>query len=152
MILLLLCLVIQAADMSPYLAEKHNVFAKGDYEYSGILDGIGPLDAVVDRYDHIVMDIKDGEVDQYLSYYAYLHDMTTNDFYYARPIESKVQNTLEALRSDMEKGRYDDSILYVLGADKLSLYKDYDLHFYEIEGRYLASHEKIEGLEEKDNK
>ena len=147
-IVIVLCLIIQIADMMPYLAEKHRRFAVKDYKYSGILDGNTAVDAVIDRYDHIVMDIEDGEVDQYLSYYAYLHDMTTNDFYYARPIESKVQNTLEALRDDMSKGRYDDTLLYVIEEDKLPLYKDYELHFYEIEGRYLASHEAIDGLSE----
>ena len=74
--------------------------------------------------------------------------MTTNDFYYARPIGSKVQNTLEALRHDMENGQYDDSLLYVLGEDKLALYRSFDLHFYEIKGRYVASHEPIEGMVE----
>ena len=81
-------------------------------------------------------------------YHAYHHDMTTNDFYYARPIGNKVQNTLEALRYDMENGIYDDSLLYVLGKDKLALYRGLDLHFYEIKGRYIASHEPIEGMQE----
>ncbi len=147
-ILLIICLVIQIVDMTPYLTKKHALFARGDYKYSGILDGNKAIDDVVGKYDHIVMDIKDGEVDQYLTYYAYLHGMTTNDFYYARPIESKVQNTLEAYRDDMAKGKYDDTLLYVLGKDQLSMYKEFDLHFYEIEGRYLASHEPIDGLNE----
>ena len=145
MMLIILCLAFQIADMMPYLTDEHGRFAVRDYEYTGILDGNGAIDAVIDRYDHIIMDIKDGEVDQYLTYYAYLHGMTTNDFYYARPIESKVQNTLEALRNDMERGRYDDSLLYVIGRDQLPLYENFDLHFYEIKGRYLASHEPIEG-------
>lgn len=147
-ILLAACMVLQTADMIPFLAEKHGKFAVRDYEYNGILDGNTAVDNAIGRYEHIVMDIQDGEVDQYLSYYAYLHGMTTNDFYYARPIESKVQDTLEALRDDMKKGKYDDTLLYVIGKDKLPLYKDYDLHFYEIKGRYLASHAAIDGLAE----
>ena len=147
-ILLSVCLFLQLADMLPYLLERHIRFARGDYEYTGIFDGNEALDDVIGRYDHIVMDIEDGAVDQYLSYYAYLHDMTTNDFYYARPIGNKVQNTLEALRYDMENGIYDDSLLYVLGKDKLALYRGLDLHFYEIKGRYIASHEPIEGMQE----
>ena len=147
-VLLAVCLILQLADMAPFLAEKHVRFAKADYNYTGILDDNPAIDGAIGRYDHIVMDIEDGAVDQYLSYYAYLRDMTTNDFYYARPIESKVQNTLEALRDDMKRGKYDDSLLYVLGKDKIPLYSGYELHFYEIEGRYLASHEPIEGLEE----
>ena len=132
--------------MMPYLIDEHEKFAAGDYEYAGILDGNTAIDEAIGRYDHIVMDIKDGEVDQYLTYYAYLHGMTTNDFYYARPIESKVQNTLEALRNDMAQGRYDDSLLYIIGRDQLPLYRDFDLSFYEVKGRYIASHEPIEGL------
>ncbi len=148
LILLALCLLFQLADMTPYILEKHGRFSKADYEYKGILDGNSAVDAVIGRYDHIFMDIEDGKVDQYLSYYAYLHGLTTNDFYYARPIENKVQNTLEALREDMKKGKYDDSLLFLFGKDKLPLYKDFDLHFYEIKGRYLASHKPIEGLDE----
>ena len=148
LIILTACLLLQTADMMPFIKEKHKLFSVKDYEYTGILDDNAALEETAGRYDHIVMDIKDGEVDQYLSYYAYLHGMTTNDFYYARPIESKVQNTLEALRSDMEKGKYDDRLLYFLGEDKLPLYKNYDLHFYEINGRYLASHIPVEGLQE----
>ncbi|MBO5552308.1 MAG: hypothetical protein J5966_10160 [Lachnospiraceae bacterium] len=145
-ILTLVCLAFQTADMMPYLIDEHEKFAVGDYEYAGILDGNTAIDEAIGRYDHIVMDIKDGEVDQYLTYYAYLHGMTTNDFYYARPIESKVQNTLEALRNDMAQGRYDDSLLYIIGRDQLPLYRDFDLSFYEVKGRYIASHEPIEGL------
>ncbi|MBQ9606176.1 MAG: hypothetical protein IJV16_03245 [Lachnospiraceae bacterium] len=148
LILFVLCLVFQTMDMMPYLMEEHGRFAIRDYDYKGILDDNPALDAVIDRYDHIVMDIKGGEVEQYLSYYAYLHGMTTNDFYYARPIESKVQNTLEALRDDMSRNKYDDTLLYVLGKEQLELYKGFDLHFYEVEGRYLASHIPIEGMEE----
>ena len=146
-VLAVVCLILQTADMMPFLMEEHGKFAVKDYEYKGILDGREAVDDVIGRYDHIVMDIKDGDVDQYLTYYAYLHGMTTNDFYYARPIESKVQNTLEALRNDMAGGRYDDSLLYVIGKEQLPLYRDFDLNFYEIEGRFLASHEPIEGLE-----
>lgn len=148
LIILTVCILFQIADMIPFMREKHQLFSVKDYEYTGILDDNAPLDEVTGRYDHIVMDIKDGEVDQYLSYYAYLHGMTTNDFYYARPIESKVQNTLESLRNDMENGKYDDSLLFLLGEDKLPLYEKYDLHFYEIKGRYLASHIPLEGLQE----
>lgn len=146
-VLLVICLALQIADMMPYLVTKHGLFAVGDYEYKGILDDNAALDATIDSYDHIVMDIKDGEVDQYLTYYAYLHGMTTNDFYYARPIESKVQNTLESLREDMKKGVYDESLLYVIGKDQLPMYEDFELNFYEIKGRYLASHRPIRGLE-----
>jgi hypothetical protein len=148
LIILTACLLLQTADMMPFIKEKHKLFSVKDYEYTGILDDNAALEETAGRYDHIVMDIEDGAVDQYLSYYAYLHDMTTNDFYYARPIGNKVQNTLEALRYDMENGIYDDSLLYVLGKDKLALYRGLDLHFYEINGRYLASHIPVEGLQE----
>lgn len=145
---LAVCLAIQVADMMPFLMEKHDVFARSDYEFTGILDDLQPVNDVIDRYDHIVLDIKDGEIDQDISYYAYRNGLTTNDFYYARPIENQVQNTLEALRNDMANGKYDDTLLYVLGKDTKPKYKDFDLHFYEIKGRYLASHVPIEGLTE----
>ena len=147
--LLILCLVVQAVDMMPLIKERHQRYAVSDYDYKGLLDGMEELDAVISRYDHIVMDLQDGEVDQYLTYYAYLNGMTTNYFYYARPVDNKVQNTLEALRNDMKNGRYDETLLYVLGEDEVSEYRDFDLNFYEIEGRYLASHVPIEGLKEK---
>ena len=147
--LLLLCLVVQAVDMMPLIKERHQRYAVSDYDYKGLLDGMEELDAVKSRYDHIIMDLQDGEVDQYLTYYAYLNGMTTNYFYYARPVDNKVQNTLEALRNDMKNGRYDETLLYVLGEDEVSEYRDFDLNFYEIEGRYLASHMPIEGLKEK---
>lgn len=148
MILLVVCLAAQTADLVPFLTEKHDRFSVPDYEYEGLLDGNEAVGAVIDRYDHIVMDLQDGEVDQYLTYYAYLNGMTTNYFYYARPVDSRVQNTLEALREDMRKGKYDDSLLYVLGEEELSKYRGFDLHFYETDGRYLGSHVPIEGLTE----
>ena len=144
--LLILCLVIQAVDMIPLIKERHQRYSVADYDYKGLLDGMEELDAVISRYDHIVMDLQDGEVDQYLTYYAYLNGMTTNYFYYARPVDNKVQNTLEALRNDMKNGRYDETLLYVLGEDEVAKYREFDLNFYEVEGRYLASHIPIEGL------
>lgn len=145
---IIICLAIQLYDMTPFIAEKHDKFARVDYKYVGYIDGNYAIESVIGRYEHIVMDIDDGEIDQSMSFYAYLHGLTTNDFYYARPIEYEVQNTLEALRDDMKRGRYDDSLLYVLGEDRLPIYSEYELHFYEINGRYIASHEPIEGLKE----
>ena len=143
-ILLALALFLQVLDLSPFLLKRHRLFNVSDYEYSGILDGLGPLNDVIDRYDHIVMDLHDGEVDQYLTYYAYLNGMTTNSFYYARPNNNDTDGTLEALRNDMDRGRYDESLLYVIGADELYKYLSYDLHFYEVEGRFVGSHEPLD--------
>ena len=143
-ILLALALFLQVLDLSPFLLKRHRLFNVSDYEYSGILDGLKPLSDVIDRYDHIVMDLHDGEVDQYLTYYAYLNGMTTNSFYYARPNNNDTDGTLEALRNDMDRGRYDESLLYVIGADELYKYLSYDLHFYEVEGRFVGSHEPLD--------
>jgi len=148
--LIILGIVIQFIDIWPFITEKHRQFARNDYQYVGYLDDNEEIENVIGRYRHIVMDIDDGEIDQSLSFYAYLNGLTTNDFYYARPIENEVQNTLEALRYDMTQGKYDDTLLYVLGSDRLPQYKEYELHFYEIKGRYIASHKPIEGLEEAD--
>ncbi|MCR5748573.1 MAG: DUF6311 domain-containing protein [Lachnospiraceae bacterium] len=146
-LLLSFCVIIQAVDMMPFIKEKHRLFARSDYEHVGLLDNIKEVNDVIDNYKHIIMDIDDGSIDQGITYYAYLHGLTTNDFYYARPIENKVQDTLEALRNDMSGGRYDEGLLYLLGEDKLPLYKSFDLNFYEIDGRYLASYDPIPGLE-----
>ena len=143
-ILLALALFLQVLDLSPFLLKRHRLFNVSDYEYSGILDGLKPLSDVIDRYDHIVMDLHEGEVDQYLTYYAYLNGMTTNSFYYARPNNNDTDGTLEALRNDMDRGRYDESLLYVIGADELYKYLSYDLHFYEVEGRFVGSHEPLD--------
>lgn len=148
MYLMLLCLVIQLIDMTPFITERHRRFSRNDYRYEGYISDNEEIANVIERYRHIVMDIDDGEIDQSLSFFAYLHGLTTNDFYYARPIENKVQNTLEALQNDMQNGKYDDTLLYILGSDRLSRYWQYDLHFYEIDGRYIASHRPIDGLEE----
>jgi ABC-type multidrug transport system fused ATPase/permease subunit len=146
--LIVLGIALELFDMKPFITEKHRQFARDDYQYVGYLDDNEEIANAIGRYKHIVMDIDDGEIDQRLSFYAYLNGLTTNDFYYARPIESEVQNTLEALRYDMMRGKYDDTLLYVLGSDRLPQYKEYELHFYDIKGRYIASHIPIEGLEE----
>lgn len=145
--LIILGIVIQLCDMWPFITERHRQFARNDYHYVGYLDDNEEIAKAIGRYKHIVMDIDDGEIDQSLSFYAYLNGLTTNDFYYARPIESEVQNTLEALRYDMMRGKYDETLLFVLGSDRIPQYKEYELHFYEIKGRYIASHRPIEGLE-----
>jgi hypothetical protein len=68
--------------------------------------------------------------------------MTTNDFYYARPIGDKVNRTREELMADMQEGIYDDTLMYVLGEDILPLYRDFDLNVYEVGDKYIALHEK----------
>ncbi|MBQ2454387.1 MAG: hypothetical protein II497_08055, partial [Lachnospiraceae bacterium] len=103
------------------------------------------MERLAEGREHIVMDLGNDvglDQSQAVSYYAYKHGMTTNDFYYARPIGDKVNGTREELMADMREGRYDDSLLYVLGEDTLPLYRDFDLNIYEVAGKYVALHEK----------
>jgi hypothetical protein len=150
-ILMVFVLVIQVADMMPYLKDRHATYAKPDMIYDDPLEKSELMNKAAAGRTHIIMDMEDDvglDQSQAVNYYAYRHDMTTNDFYYARPIGDKVRKTRQSLKSDMENGDYDDNLLYIIGADRLPDYKDYDLHFYDLNGRYLAVHDRIEGFEE----
>lgn len=142
-------LLLQITDMMPFLKDRHGIYNDPDRKYESYFDGNRDLDKAMGHYDHIVADIGDAGLDKYqdLNYYAYLHGMTTNNFYYARPIDDKMDGYLERLRQEMSDGIYDDGSIFIIGEEKLPLYQSLDLHFYEVDGRYIASHQPIPGLD-----
>jgi hypothetical protein len=148
--LMVFILVIQIVDMMPYLKDRHAMYAVPDKVYDDPLEESELMNKASEGRKHLVMDLEENvglDQSQAVSYYAYKHDMTTNDFYYARPIDYKVESMRQSLKSDMENGDYDDSLLYIIGDDKLPDYKGYDLYFYDLNGRYLAVHDRIEGFD-----
>ena len=145
LILMILVLLIQIVDMIPFIRKSHSTYATAGHEYTDPYETDSGMERLAEGREHIVMDLGNDvglDQSQAVSYYAYKHGMTTNDFYYARPIGDKVNGTREELMADMREGRYDDSLLYVLGEDTLPLYRDFDLNIYEVAGKYVALHEK----------
>ena len=149
-LIVIFALLLQIADMMPFLKDRHEIYSASDRTYESYFDGHPALDEAMGQYDHIVADIGDAGLDKYqdLNYYAYLHGMTTSNFYYARPIDDRMDGYLEALRQEMSDGIYDDDSIFIIGEEKLPLYRGLDLHFYEVDGRYIASHRPIPGLGE----
>ena len=149
-LIVIFALLLQIADMMPFLKDRHEIYSASDRTYESYFDGHPALDEAMGQYDHIVADIGDAGLDKYqdLNYYAYLHGMTTSNFYYARPIDDRMDSYLEALRQEMSDGIYDDDSIFIIGEEKLPLYQGLDLHFYEVDGRYIASHRPIPGLDE----
>ena len=147
-IIIFVCLIIQFADISSYLTQKHQIFADNNYTYTTSFDESSALSSVISSYKHIIIVPMDGDLEMQAAYYAYEHHLSINRFYFARDIVSAENNVLDSYKDDMSKEKYSKDFLFIFNSDTVDEYKQYDLHLYSFNNWILGSVQIIPGLEE----
>lgn len=128
--LLLIAFVIQNYDIDKLLKVKKGL-VRQNVSASIIRDE--RWEQIAEGKKHIVF-VSDVEQNQDILYslcqFAYLHDMTTNDFYFAHSaLEGDIENSKE---ESMEKFRRDT--LYIFKEWDKELYGQYELEYYLLDG------------------
>ena len=105
-------LLVQIADMKDALAGRYN-FYTSDHAMGTMWDA-SELDEITEGAKEFIFLYTDNDITLPTGYYAYLHKMRQNNFYYARDIEKKVQEDIDQYYSELEKGNLRDGAIYVI--------------------------------------
>lgn len=142
---IIVCLILQAADLSPYAAERHRLFT-GDTSYGCILD-TPEINYAMGNYRHIVLTFDNNDLIMNCSYYAYLHGKTMNRFYFARDIDDQTEEQLAKYLTDARAGHPAGDCLFIMDEDTMDEWSSAGLNFYRYGNLILGSAEPISGLE-----
>ena len=145
--LLLVCLLIQTADLSDTIRDKHKFFSETHEEHVSDFDDPVFL-AVADRYDRFIFSYDNVIRIMDAAYYAYKHDMTLNRFYYARDNRQQVEAALDDYLQKAASGEPEADFIYMFDENNLADNFHLPLHFYYLHGSIFGVKEPINGLEE----
>ena len=145
--LLLVCLLLQVADLSELIGEKHEFYSTAYEDHISDFDDPIFL-AVVDRYKHFVFSYDNMIRIMDAAYYAYKHDMTLNRFYYARDNHEQVDAAFEGYMEKAASGNPEADFIYMFDENNLPSYQNLPLHFYYLHGSRFGVKDPIDGLEE----
>ena len=144
--LTLLCLLVQARDMRPYLSSfKAELSKEFKPNHCDLDDPV--MTANIDHYSHIVMTYDDQIEDMDYAHYAYKHGLTMNRFYFARSVSHAVKAEVERVRSDAEKGQLPSDYIVLLNEENYYIWKDYPVNIYKLDGTWVAVKEPVPGLD-----
>ncbi len=126
--LLIACILLQAADLKPYMTEKSDCF-RAEYGNFCLLERYGPDK---DSYDHIIMTYDNGDMKMDMGYFSALNDKTVNRFYFARGIDAVVDETLEGYKKAALAGKPEPRSLFVFNAETLKEWEDAPLEIEKV--------------------
>ena len=73
------------------------------------------------------------------AFFAYKYGLTTNRFYFARDIDSKINRTLQEYHDECTKNIPPDDVIFVFDEDSMQEWKkDTPLHFYDLTGTIIG--------------
>ena len=145
--LFLICLLLQAADLSDTIRDKHSFFSESHEEHVSDFDD-PVFQAVADRYKHFIFSYDNVIRIMDAAYYAYKHDMTLNRFYYARDNHAQVEASLNDYLKKAASGDPEADFIYMFDENNLEDNIHLPLHFYYLHGSIFGVKEPISGLEE----
>ncbi len=131
-ILLIFCLGIQIYDISPQLANKHREFANEQIYFSELESPFWEQAVSARQIRHIVFADKNHMNQEQLYSFAEFasdHDITINDFYFARALTYPI----EAVAQDFMK-HPNQNTLYIFTEQAREQSKAYDFIYYEEDG------------------
>ena len=118
-----ICIFLQIYDISPMIMKKREYYT-GIYEEFDLLGEYVP----VDIYDHIVMTFDNGDFKMNFAYYAALNHKTMNRFYFARDIDSVINEKLDEYKTEAVEGRPDERTVYIFNAETMKEWEAAPLH------------------------
>jgi len=117
------CLILQVFDISPMIIKKREYYT-GTYDDFDLLGKYVPEDI----YDHIVMTFDNGDLKMNFAYYAALNHKTMNRFYFARDIDSVINEKLDEYKKEAVEGRPDERTVYIFNAETMKEWEAAPLH------------------------
>lgn len=145
-----ICLMLQILDVSKIVKEKETYFAKTTHHYQSLWD-ISKINSIIEPYQHFVFMYDENDIIMDTAYYAYYHDMTLNNYYFARSYEEQINSTIEEYYAELEQGNIRDDVIYIFREDDLERINGSGLHLYKLGDHMIGfAEETTSGLPELD--
>ncbi len=80
------------------------------------------------------------------AYFAVRHGLTLNRFYFARNIDSLVEQELELERERIIKGDARGDCIYVMKKDNIAAWMCPELYYYDLRGSIICVRDPVPGL------
>lgn len=110
-IILLCALVVQSYDAMDCINEKHT-YCSTDYKYESVIDE--ELQNNIEGRTHFVYLYNDHDITLNTAFYAYLHGMYQNNYYYARDIDDVIDKEISNQIALLKENRVDDKAVYIV--------------------------------------
>ncbi len=145
--LICFCFCFQIADMEKTMSENYMTFNKKyKYWHSDLEDEESFSNHL--GYEHIVLVTPDSYTMERSAYFAIKNGLTLNRFYFARDIESTVEEDLEKYHAACRKGNAPPDVIFVFDEKTMEEWrKDTKLHFYDISGTIVGVAKPLERRE-----
>ena len=105
-------LVLQIADMTNAFTKRYE-FYTSDHAVGTMWDR-PDISLFVRGQKEFIFLYTENDITLQTGYYAYLHGMRQNNYYFARDIEKKVQEDIDQYYSELEAGNLRDGAVYVV--------------------------------------
>jgi len=147
---IVICLMIQILDVSKIVKEKETYFAQTTHHYQSLWD-ISEINSIIEPYQHFVFLYDENDIIMDTAYYAYYHDMTLNNYYFARSYEEQINSTIEEYYAELEQGKIRDDVIYIFRENDLVRISGSGLHLYKLGNHMIGFAEEItSGLPKQD--
>ena len=147
-LLLSLCAFIQLYELSPNLYELRKTTTEEYSDPSREFDlNNNRLISVIDNYDRIVEDEIDMMEMQKIAFFAVKHGLTVNRYYFARDIDSLINENFKKEHEKVKSGNPDHRTIYVINSPSIREWKSYGMYVYDLTGTFIAVADPIPGLQ-----
>ena len=143
-LLLTVCILLQAADLSGEYKKNREQYANPPQEYESALLQEEVANAL-SEYRHFVMMYDDVTDMMEVEYCAYRLGMTNNRFYYARDIDAQVETSLKAYRQAVYAGCAEKDCVFLFDEASYEEMKESGLYFCEVGDFIFGTVEPMEG-------
>ena len=105
-------LILQVTDMRDAFISRHELYLE-EHGTDTLWDD-PEMSAFVDGQKEFIFMYTENDITLPTGYYAYLHGMRQNNYYFARDIEEKVRENIDMYRSELAGGNLRDGAVYVI--------------------------------------
>ncbi len=136
-IMIAFALLLQLFDLSGMIKEKQDYFnTRQTYETMWDAE---ELEELLQNYKEFVFLYNENDILMETAYYAYLHEMRLNNYYYARDIAAAVEKNISRWKEELKSGIVKERTIYIFleeGFDEAD-YKGMD--FYYVNGHIIGT-------------
>ncbi|MBR6158737.1 MAG: hypothetical protein IKQ40_00440 [Lachnospiraceae bacterium] len=105
-------LMLQVADMWEAFHARHELYTS--FHPIGTIWDEGELSGFAEGQREFIFMYTDNDITMPTAYYAYLHGMRQNNYYFARDIDDKTNEVLDLYKAEIENGNIREGAVYVL--------------------------------------
>lgn len=142
-VVLVLCLVLQFADMSAFISGTREQYGEIKKPWHSDLEDPVLMEKL-SQYNHIVLVTPDSYRMERSAYFAVKNGLTVNRFYFARNIDDEINETLSSYHDSCREGQTPDNVIFVFDEETMDEWKnDTSLHFYDLSGTIVGLKDEL---------